>query len=112
LATATIGAIGELAVSIFLLKKGMAVFRAISPACKCDLVAIKGNSIYRIEVTTGQPTQRGTSIPYHDPSNYDILAVTDGSENLRFYPDSFLKCPTANRGTDPIEGCGKDSRGA
>lgn len=53
LPTATVGAIAEMAVCADLLRHGYAVFRAISPACYCDILAKKDNSILEIEVRTG-----------------------------------------------------------
>lgn len=48
----TTGAISELRCAVDLLSKGYEVFRAISPACSCDLIALKNNRCVRIEVRT------------------------------------------------------------
>lgn len=53
LPTNTIAAISELSVGADLLKKGYYVFRALSMASYCDLIAIKENKIYQVEVRTG-----------------------------------------------------------
>ena len=53
LPTGTVGAMNELKVSIDLLRKGYEVFRALSPACSCDLAILKKNKLLRIEVKTG-----------------------------------------------------------
>ena len=51
--TGTIGAISELEVATDLMKRGYAVFRAVSPACFCDLIAIGRGSVLKLEVRTG-----------------------------------------------------------
>lgn len=52
--TGTIGAIAELAVCAELLRLGYAVFRAVSPACYCDLLAVGSDGCVRhIEVRSG-----------------------------------------------------------
>lgn len=53
----TIGAITELEVSNILLKDGYAVFRALSPASFCDIIAVKGK-----KVKTIQGGQKGTKL--------------------------------------------------
>jgi hypothetical protein len=51
LSTGTTGAISELRVAVDLLLKGFEVFRAVSPACSCDLIAMReGKTPIRIEV--------------------------------------------------------------
>ena len=53
LAAGTTGAMSELCVAVDLMKKGYAVFRALSPACFCDLIAIKDGKSLNVEVKTG-----------------------------------------------------------
>src|SRR3990167_1478519 len=74
--THTTGAVGELAVAIDLLKKGFHIFRALSPACPCDLIALKEGTSIRIEVTTGHYSPKKRII-FHRRSTerYDLLAV-------------------------------------
>lgn len=50
----TTGAISELIVAIDLMKQGFGVYRAISPSCYADLIAIKDDDIKQYEVRTGQ----------------------------------------------------------
>lgn len=50
----TVGAISELMVCSDLMTKGYSVFRAISMNCFSDLIAIKGDKIYQVEVKTGR----------------------------------------------------------
>ena len=57
----------ELRVAVDLLSKGYEVFRAVSPACSCDLVALReGQLPLRIEVRTAnfQLNSRAT-MPRH-----------------------------------------------
>lgn len=54
LSTGTIGAISELVVAADLMRRGFEVYRALSPASSCDLLAQpRGGSQLRIEVRTG-----------------------------------------------------------
>lgn len=51
--TSTIGAMTELLVCADLIARGYDVFRAVSPACYCDLVARKGDLTLHVEARTG-----------------------------------------------------------
>lgn len=53
LPSGTVGAITELAVAAFLMQHGYAVFRALSPMCFCDLIAIKDATVLNVEARTG-----------------------------------------------------------
>lgn len=53
LSTGTLGALAELAVCVDLMRRGYAVFRALSPACYCDIIARKFETVWEIEVRTG-----------------------------------------------------------
>lgn len=77
-----VGSVGELWVSIDLMKKGYQVFRAISPASSCDLIASRNGVLKRVEVTKGQRRPNGKiTFVKHNRSNYDLLAIFfhDGS---------------------------------
>lgn len=76
ISAASVGAIAELAVSADLLKKGYAVFRSVSPSCSCDLIAMKGKKVLRVEVKSGYQNKDGR-IQCAKPKqvNYDILAI-------------------------------------
>lgn len=52
LATATVGTIAELKVAVDLMSRGFDVFRAMSPASPCDLMAMKEGRQFDIEVRT------------------------------------------------------------
>lgn len=53
LPTSTVGAVSELIVASLLLQKEYSVFRALSPACYCDLIAVKDGRVLNVEVRTG-----------------------------------------------------------
>jgi len=86
----TTGAISELIVSADLLKRGLSVFRALSPSCTCDLIVLQRDQAIKIEVTTGTLTKHGFNYPPKDRSKSDVVAVvmkSDGS--IRYLPDFF-----------------------
>lgn len=70
----TQGAISELQVAIDLLQKGYEVFRALSPACSCDLAILKNKKLLRIEVKTAfrSPTGKIVCSKLRN-EKYDIL---------------------------------------
>src|SRR3990167_1229740 len=73
-----VGAIAELAVSVDLMKKGFSVFRAVSQASYCDLIAINTTTKVKLEleVRTGYKNMKGViSFPKH-LSKYDNGNVT------------------------------------
>jgi hypothetical protein len=86
----TIGAIGELRVSVDLLIKGFNVYRALSPSSDSDLAITKGNKLYRVEVTTGYFDYKGNIInnkKYADSSKFDIVAVVMKSGEIIYLPE-------------------------
>lgn len=58
--TGTVGAITEIEICADLMRKGYAIFRAMSPACFCDVIAIKDNKIFRLECRTGYYNQNNS----------------------------------------------------
>jgi hypothetical protein len=79
--TGTVGAIHELIVCTDLLKRGYHVFRAMSPACPCDVAVLCNKQLLRVEVTTGAISGNGNiSHPTKDASKFDILAIVIGGE--------------------------------
>ena len=50
LSSATLGASQELRVCVDLLLKGYEIFRAVSPACSCDIIVLKEKKLIKIEV--------------------------------------------------------------
>ena len=53
LSTGATGAMVELIVSVDLMKKKFEVFRALSPASSCDILAMKNGKSYPLEIRTG-----------------------------------------------------------
>jgi hypothetical protein len=90
--TATVGAINELLVGIDLLKRGLPVFRALSPSSPGDLAVLLDNKLVIVEVTTGSRTIRGVLVyPLHKGQAYDVLAVVERSGKIIYTPDLFVK---------------------
>lgn len=85
----TTGAISELRVSVDLLSRGYNVFRALSPACPCDLAVLKNNKLLRIEVRTTYIFQSGKL--------YKAKNKKDDKDNIDIYawvlPDKILYEP-------------------
>lgn len=87
--TAHVGALGELLVSVDLMRRGYQVFRALSPGSSCDMLVLKNNTVQRVEVTKGSRHTKDKNKlwwPKHDPSRYDILVVWEDS-GLITYPE-------------------------
>jgi hypothetical protein len=72
-----IGAVNELIVCADLLAKQYHVFRNISPHGPCDIIILKGEKCFRVEVKTGRmrPNGRLSHSPISKNQSYDILAV-------------------------------------
>ena len=87
ISSATVGAISEMEVSSDLMKKGFAVFRALSPSCFCDLIACKNGYILRIEVTTGYQAEnnRLSHAKKHNIDKLDIIAIYVRNISKIFY---------------------------
>ena len=90
LATGTVGAIAELMVSIDLMKKGYEVFRALSQACSCDVLAKKDGKIYSFEVRTGHPTSKGYSYPKNNIRAENIALVIHRDNKIVYIPENFI----------------------
>ena len=77
LPTSTVGTLAELLISSDLIRKGYAVFRALSPACYCDMIAIKDSFCWHIEARTGYQRNGRWFFPpkYHPAVN--CLALWD-----------------------------------
>ena len=87
LAVGTVGAIHELAVSADLLRRGYAVFRALSPSCSCDLVIMKNGVLQRVEVTSGRHTKTKIEWLPKDPAKFDLLAVVTRDGQIHYTPE-------------------------
>lgn len=53
ISSSTVGAMSELLAAADLMRRGYAVFRALSPSCFCDLIAEKNGKTEMVEVRTG-----------------------------------------------------------
>ena len=73
----TVGAINELRAATYFLAKGFEVFRALSPACSCDLAILKDDNLLRIEVRTGY-TRADGKITTNRKHRADILVIISG----------------------------------
>lgn len=76
----TVGALNELRVATDLMQKGYHVFRALSPACPCDLVVFgPAGQCLKVEVKTGHARRDGEPYIPKDGSmrrhDYDYVAL-------------------------------------
>lgn len=73
----TVGAVSEMAIAIDLMRNGYSVFRALSPACFCDLIACKDDKTLKIECRTGyrHPFSNKIHYPKKMYAEIDLLAV-------------------------------------
>lgn len=85
--TATRGTISELVVAVDLMEKGFSVFRALSPACACDLAYIDGNRLVRVEVRSAVRSRKGRALyPWKagDDGRNDVLALVFGDGKIEY----------------------------
>jgi len=75
LPNAVTGAVGELIVSVDLMQHGFYVFRSLSPACPCDLIALRDEELWAIEVRTGQVLPSGHKAYSTNNVRADYIAV-------------------------------------
>lgn len=73
--SSTVGAIGELRVSVDLMSRGFSVFRALSPTCPADLVALRGGICKLVEVKTVTENGGQISRPMTKGGQFDVLAM-------------------------------------
>jgi PD-(D/E)XK endonuclease len=73
-----LGAANELRVCTDLLTRGWSVFRSVSPNCPCDLIAMRGSKILRVEVRTGYRNPSTGFLSVNRAGNYDLFAIVDG----------------------------------
>lgn len=92
LPTNTVGAISEMAVASHFLEEGFAVFRSLSSSCLCDLIILKNNKMYRVEVRTGyRNTETGNlSFPKTKNGEIDLYAIRERNTKEIYYvaPDA------------------------
>lgn len=97
-ASATVGAVGELAVAADLMRRGFVVFRALSPACLCDLLALVNGCAVRIEVRTGRRTVDGewfAPIGRRDLGRQDVFALVTHDGVVEYCPGDALGVESA-----------------
>lgn len=76
LPSGTVGAISELLVAEWLMKKGYDVYRALSPASKSDLAISKNGTFAKVEVKTGYKGETGRiTFPQKPTEDAHIFAV-------------------------------------
>lgn len=90
-ATATTGAIAELLVSADLLAHGYEVFRALSPACSCDLAILQDGKLLRVEVRSAWVTASGKVRAIGHKGRADILAMVHHRKGLIIYEPTLEK---------------------
>jgi len=70
----TVGALNELRAAADLMQRGFHVFRALSPACPADLVAMKDGKCLLVEVKTATRGLNGRVRSMSPGHPYDVLA--------------------------------------
>ena len=80
------GALSELTVCSDLLLRGFEVFRAVFPTASCDLLVMRKNKIYRVEVKTVKAFKDSIAMPtYLNESKFDIVAFVVKDINVIIY---------------------------
>jgi len=93
----TVGSTSELIAAVHLLNAGYDVFRSVSHCASCDLIAIRGNTILRIEVKTrGSVKGKAQKPSISDRSKFDHLAIVARGLGVVFDPE--LPCLTPEYG--------------
>lgn len=90
LPTGTVGALSEMLVGADLMSRGYHVFRALSPSCPCDLIALLDDTSIRVEVRTGWINTSGEAscpVASKDVGRADVLAIMLPNSEVRYYPD-------------------------
>jgi len=96
--THKLGGIGELTVCANLLRSGYSVFRAVADHETCDVIAMKDDKIWRVEVRTCRRSPEGKIFyPKSDPRKYDVLAAVDHFGCITYIPGfEHARSATAN----------------
>lgn len=89
--SATVGAINELKAASFLMERGWNVFRALSPACFCDLVAFKeGDETMFVEVRTGYISYKGkmsySARTIHKGATHFLVITKEPDKEFNLFP--------------------------
>lgn len=86
----TVGALSELRIATDLLTKGYYVYRSVSPNGPCDLIAMHGNIIIRIEVSTALIKTDGKFSSSNKDASYiyDVRAlISQDGNRIEYKPD-------------------------
>lgn len=89
-----IGALSELLVCADLLNEGFEVFRSVSQSCSCDLICMKDDKIYRVEVKTARIYGDDEKIYHQMNFNYkkfDLLALVIGKKIIYKYDKKIIE---------------------
>ena len=70
-----IGTVSELRAAVSLFKHGYHVFRALSPACPCDLIGLKSGKLTTFEVRTGSIVKGSGKIFVERTKEADVLVI-------------------------------------
>lgn len=88
IANNTVGAMSELFVAADLMKRGYNVFRAVSPSCFCDLIAIKNDNMLNIEVRTGYVNNNGSlCFPKNTRGKISCFGIYERNTSKVYYLD-------------------------
>lgn len=83
-----IGSINQITIACDLLKRDYEVFTPLNLHSSCDLIALKGNKLLRIEVTTGRKSTTGRHYYFpHRQDRYDVLALVFYDGEIIYSPD-------------------------
>jgi hypothetical protein len=103
LPTGTVGAMHEMLACADLLRRGYAVFRAVSPSCICDLIVLNKDRLVRVEVTTGYRKNDKLLFPKKDPSKFDLLLVVEHNGTVNHFESSDVSILHGPIGVDVVE---------
>lgn len=88
LSTGTVGAIAELMACVDLMKNGYDVFRAMSPASNCDILAMKGDEIRFYEIRTGHyyisGDKKKLNWPNRNTNGKEIIVITHSDNKVHY----------------------------
>jgi len=78
----------EMLVCVDLLRRGLFVYRSVSPNSPSDIAALYGKQLIRIEATTGNCGTTGRLYyPTKNLEQFDVLAVVKHNGEITYIPD-------------------------
>ena len=86
--SSTIGAACELLAATHLMLQGYEVFRALSPACSCDLTALKNSLVYRFEVRSAVRNQNGIAFSKENIRAENLILVFRHENRISLLPET------------------------